>query len=95
MTNAERFITLLGTIIVALGIIMAGGVRIFKVLWDIRGAWDKTNNALHETNGELTHLVEDVRELVGNKERDHARIDKRQDRLEARIERHEEWHSNH
>jgi hypothetical protein len=75
MTPDGRFIALLVTILTGLSIIMGGLLWLGRVLWNIRGSWDHTNDELHT-------LVDKVGALVA-----------RDDRLEARIERHESWHA--
>ena len=88
MTPGERFITLIVTILSGVALLTGGLVFTIKLLWNIRGSWDKTNAELHE-------LVGDVRDLVDQKEREHQRLELRDDRLEARVERHEQWHDKH
>lgn len=88
MTPGERFLTLIVATLSGIAIIMGGFIFVIKLLWSIRGGWDRTNAELHE-------LVGDVRDLVIAKERDHARLEMKNDRLESRIERHEDWHDKH
>lgn len=76
MTAAERFVALLAAIIATGGGLGAGMVFLLKGLWQIRGAWDRTNNELHV-------LVERVAVMAG-----------RDDRMESRMERHEQWHAD-
>lgn len=88
MTPAERFVTLIVTILSGMAVLSGGLVLTIKLLWNIRGEWDRTNAELHE-------LVGDVRDLVDRKESDHRRLESRDDRIEARVERHEQWHDKH
>lgn len=86
MTGAERFAALLAAIIAAGGGIGGGLGLAARGLWRIKGAWDATN-------GELRGLARDVRALVAANERDHRRLDDRDDRIEARLDRHEQRHA--
>jgi hypothetical protein len=49
-----------------------------KLLWDIRGKWDETNHM-------LLGLVRTVAEMGTMNSQDHARMDRRTDKLEDRI----------
>jgi hypothetical protein len=62
VTAADHFVILIVTVITGLGVIMGGLVFIFRLLWNIRGAWDETNRRLALTNIELRHLLNDSKE---------------------------------
>lgn len=85
MSPTDRFVTLIVAILAGMSVLCGGLVFSIKLLWNIRGSWDSTNAELHE-------LVKDVRDLVEDKEREHKRLELRDDRIEARVERHEQWH---
>lgn len=72
----------------ALGVVGTGLVLILRVLWQIHGSWDATL-------GELHALVGKVAGLVTAKEADHARLERRDDEIAGRLERHLEWHDKH
>lgn len=84
MSADQRFAVLLA-ILVAL---MGGLGWLVKSLLGVTAQWGRTGAKLEE-------LSNDIRDLVTSKERDHARIDNRVDRLEGRVERHETWHQDH
>ncbi len=88
MSASDRFVALLVTILTGVGIITTGVVWVLRMLWNIRGSWDATN-------AKLERLVDKVGDLVAGKREDHERLDKRDDRIEARMERHEQWHDEH
>lgn len=84
MTPDQRFtvlMVLLSTALAAIG-------WLAKSLLSVTHQWARTGARLEE-------LSNDIRDLVNAKERDHARMDTRFDRLESRVERHETWHSEH
>ena len=64
-------------ILSGVALILAGLLWMLRLLWTIRGQWDKTN-------GELSRLVDKMGEMS-----------ERDNRLEARLERHLEWHDKH
>ena len=66
------------TLLVGLATILGAVFAVLKAMWNIRGAWDQTNYM-------LAALIE------RNKE-DHQRLEERDNSLDRRIERHEEWH---
>lgn len=72
-------------IVGALGVTCGGLVLILRVLWQIRGSWDATVAELHA-------LVIKVADLVAAKEADHKRLERRDDQLDERLERHLSWH---
>lgn len=75
MTPDERFVTLLVAILTGLSIIMGGVVFCLRVLWNIRGSWDKTN-------GELKRLVDKLGDM-------HARDDRLERTIERHLEWHD------
>ena len=83
--TAARFVALLVGLIAIGGGLGGGMVLIMRTLAGITASWVKTNSSLQE-------LVRDVAGLVRQKERDHDRIEGRQDRLEQRQQDHETWH---
>jgi hypothetical protein len=46
VSSADRFIALLVTILTGVTIIAGGITVVLRVLWNIRGSWDATNNDL-------------------------------------------------
>jgi len=76
MSDGETLVALLVTILTGVSILMAGILWLGRMLWNIRGSWDKTNTELHL-------LVDRVTLMAA-----------RSDRLESRLERHEEWHAH-
>jgi hypothetical protein len=77
----EILLVLLTTALAAVG-------WLIKSLLSVTHQWARTGARLEE-------LSQDIRDLVTAKERDHARIETRIDRVEGRVERHETWHSEH
>jgi hypothetical protein len=84
MTPEQRFEVLLVLLTAALAV--AGWL--IKSLLNVTHQWARTGARLEE-------LSQDIRDLVTAKERDHARIETRIDRVEGRVERHEAWHVDH
>jgi hypothetical protein len=84
MTPDQRFAVLM----VLLSAAMAAIGFLAKAFFSVSRQWVRTGAKIEE-------LTTDIRDLVASKERDHARIDTRMDRLEGRVERHEVWHSDH
>lgn len=84
MSPEQRFeilLVLLTTALAAVG-------WLIKSLLSVTHQWARTGARLEE-------LSQDIRDLVTAKERDHARIETRIDRVEGRVERHEAWHVDH
>lgn len=84
MTPDQRFavlMVLLGTVLGAMGWLL-------RTLLGVTQQWARTGVTIETLTG-------DIRDLVANKERDHARLDMRVDRVETRVERHEGWHAEH
>lgn len=82
MTPDQRF-----TIIVTLLTFALGGVSLLlRSLFRVSQQWVKTIDQLSE-------LSKDIEELIRMKEKEHTRLETRDDRIEARMERHEQWHS--
>jgi hypothetical protein len=84
MTPDQRFAVLL----VALTAVLGGVGWLAKSVLGVTAQWARTGAKIEE-------LTTDIRDLVSSKERDHARLDARVDRVEARVERHETWHQDH
>lgn len=84
MTSDQRFAVLLVLLTAALGAIG----WLVKSLLGVTAQWARTGARLEE-------LSQDIRDLVVAKERDHGRIETRIDRIEGRVERHEDWHRDH
>lgn len=84
----QSAVILLCTIVGAFGVLMGGIAMCLRVLWGIRGSWDATNT-------ELRLLVERVATLVTLKDADNARLNKRDEEIAGRLERHLEWHDKH
>lgn len=83
MTPDQRFEALM----VVLAAVLTGIGWLSKSLLGVSRQWGRTGAKLEE-------LSNDIRDLVVSKERDHNRMDTRMDRIESRVERHEDWHSN-
>lgn len=84
MTPDQRF-----SVLLILFTAVLGGVGwLLRSLLSVSQQWVRTGVKIEE-------LTEDIRDLVGAKERDHDRMDGRIDRLEGRVERHDVWHSEH
>ena len=81
-------LTRLGIILAAVAVVMGGVLFCARLLWNIRGSWDHTNDQLQQ-------LVSRVVELIASKDRDHERLDKRAAEVASRLERHLEWHDRH
>jgi hypothetical protein len=84
LTPDQRFevlMALLGAALAAIG-------WLGKLLFNVTRQWALTGARLEE-------LSNDIRDLVSAKERDHGRIETRIDRIEGRVERHEDWHRDH
>lgn len=47
------------------------------------------------TGERLERLGKDLRDVITWKDREHARLDERLNRVDGRIERHETWHDDH
>lgn len=61
---------------------MLGSVALVsKLLWDVKGKWDETNHV-------LLGLVKTVADMYAVNAQDHARMDRRADKLEDRIIEH-------
>jgi hypothetical protein len=84
MTPEQRFEVLLVLLTAALAVVG----WLIKSLLNVTHQWARTGARLEE-------LSQDIRDLVTAKERDHARIETRIDRVEGRVERHEAWHVDH
>lgn len=84
MTPDQRFTVLMVFLTAALG----GIGWLVKSLLGVTAQWGRTGAKLEE-------LSTDIRDLVTAKERDHGRIDARVDRVEGRVDRHEQWHVGH
>lgn len=82
MTPDQRF----SILCILLTFALAGVGAIFRSLWKISKEWIKTVD-------QLQALGEDIKEMNTNKEKEHIRLEVRDDRLEARLERHEQWHT--
>ena len=83
MSPAERFATILSI----LGVLLGGITVTAKLLWNVSKQWQKASDS-------LVALGKEIKELVVLKERDHQRLERRDDRLEERFERHEAWHAD-
>lgn len=84
MTPDQRF-----TIIVTLLSFALGGVSLLgRSLFRVSQQWVKTGD-------QLSNLSKEIEDLLKMKEKEHVRLETRDDRLESRIERHEAWHANH
>lgn len=77
MTPGERFTALIVTLLTGGSFVLGGIGFIVRLLWNIKGAWDKTN-------GELHALVDDVKDIVAHKEKDHDEFKERLTYLERR-----------
>lgn len=82
MTPDQRFTIIVTLLTCALGGVGAVGRALFKV----SAQWIKTGD-------QLKSLSEDIEDLIKIKEKEHGRLETRDDRLEARLERHEQWHA--
>ena len=82
MTPDQRFTVLVALLTFALG----GLVTLGRALFRVSQQWVKTGD-------QLTSLSKDIEELLLMKEKEHGRLEVKDDRLEARIERHEQWHA--
>lgn len=89
MTAAQRFYLLLSILVILMGAIVA----LIKIVWGASRAYNGGLARLDKASEGIVDLGEDLKALVKNKEKDHDKIDKRFDRLEARLERHEVWHA--
>lgn len=83
VTPDQRFEALM----VVLAAVLTGIGWLSKSLLSVSRQWGRTGAKLEE-------LSNDIRGLVESKEREHNRMDTRMDRIEGRVERHEDWHSN-
>lgn len=83
--NADQRFAILMVILAA---VLGGMGWLLKTLLGVTQQWTRTGLIIENLTG-------DIRELVANKERDHARLDQRVDRVETRMERHEGWHAEH
>lgn len=77
------FVTIAGIITA-----IAGIIAILRTLWNIRGSWDATNT-------QLKLLVAEVKHITVDQARADAILREKDDILERRIERHEQWHDKH
>lgn len=84
MNPNERFAVLM----VLLAAMLGGMGWLLRTLLGVTQQWARTGVTIETLTG-------DIRGLVANKERDHARLDQRVDRVEGRMERHEGWHAEH
>lgn len=75
MSSADRFVVLLVTILTGVSLILGGVVWALRVLWAIRGAWDRTN-------AELKRLIDQMQD---GRDRD-ARLERQ---LERHLEWHD------
>lgn len=73
-------------ILTSTAIIMGGIIAIGKLLWNLSAKWTRTSDQLEK-------LGDEIKELVVLKERDHERIERDNEGLKQRIERHEQWHA--
>ena len=80
VTPEQRFYVLLSII----SLISGGMVFLFRLLWKVSTQWTRTGDKLQQ-------LAEEIHGLVQQKEREHARLEKEDDRLGKRIERLENW----
>jgi hypothetical protein len=85
VTALARFVALMVGLVAIGGGLGSGMILVMRTLAKITASWTATTASLQE-------LVRDVAELVRQKERDHDRIEGRQDRLEQRQQDHETWH---
>lgn len=85
MTAADRFVALLVGLVAIGGGLGSGMVLVIRTMSRVSSSWATTTGSLQE-------LVRDVAELVRQKERDHDRIEARQNRIEQRQQDHETWH---
>lgn len=69
-------------------VIVGAMIGLGKLLWNTSSKWSQVGNELQELNQE-------IKDLVILKEKDHARIEKENESLKRRIERHEMWHARH
>lgn len=83
VTPDQRFSILL----VVLAALLGGVGWMAKSVLRATAQWARTGAKLEE-------LSTDIRGLVESKERDHARMDTRVDRLDDRVTRHEAWHQD-
>jgi hypothetical protein len=67
---------------------IAGIIAILRTLWNIRGSWDATNT-------QLKLLVSEVKHITVDQARADAILREKDNILERRIERHEQWHDKH
>lgn len=81
--NADQRFTVL---MVVLAAVLGGLGWLLRSLLGVTQQWARTGVTIETLTG-------DIRDLVANKERDHARLDARVDRVEGRMERHEGWHA--
>lgn len=84
MTPDERFTVLM----VLLGAVLGGLGWLLKSLLGVTQQWARTGVTIEALTG-------DIRDLVANKERDHARLERSIERTDQRVERHEVWHTDH
>lgn len=75
MNPTDRFVALLVTVLTGLSFVMAAILWALRVLWNIRGSWDRTNSELHR-------LVDRVGDMA---ERDN----RLEQRLERHLEWHD------
>lgn len=75
MSSADRFIALLVTVLTGMSILMAGVLYSLRVLWNIRGSWDRTNS-------ELKRLVDKIQD-------GHERDERLEQRLERHLDWHD------
>jgi hypothetical protein len=59
-----------------------------RLLWRIRGSWD-------DSNARLEALIAKVADLITLKEADHTRLDRRDQEIAERLDRHLDWHDKH
>jgi hypothetical protein len=85
VNSADRFVALLVGLVAIGGGLGSGMVLVIRTMSRVSASWATTTGSLQE-------LVRDVAELVRQKERDHDRIEARQNRIEQRQQDHETWH---
>lgn len=79
VTPEQRFYILLSIIAILVG----GCGALFRLLWKVSTQWTRTGD-------KLEYLANEIRDLVQQKEREHARLEKADESLGKRVTRLED-----
>lgn len=80
VTPEQRFFILLSIISV-----ITGGIGIlFRLLWKVSSQWTRTGD-------KIEGLTEEIHGLILQKEKEHTRLEKEDERLGKRLDRLENW----